>query len=89
MHTSHHSTQRQTTYSLALSLSLEQQARTRQAAAKMGRKKIIIKRLTEDRNRNVTFLKASIRCAHSRTGATTVVLTDSRTTTLFSVNTVS
>ncbi|KAH8086329.1 hypothetical protein HD553DRAFT_256814, partial [Filobasidium floriforme] len=24
----------------------------------MGRKKIIIKRLTEDRNRNVTFLKA-------------------------------
>ncbi|KAG7571375.1 hypothetical protein FFLO_00727 [Filobasidium floriforme] len=25
----------------------------------MGRKKIIIKRLTEDRNRNVTFLKAS------------------------------
>jgi hypothetical protein len=48
----------------------------------MGRKKIIIKRLTEDRNRNVTFLKASIRCAHSRTGAKTVVLTKSRTTTL-------
>jgi hypothetical protein len=54
-----HSIQRRPlpTYPLALSNN------RRRPAVKMGRKKIIIKRLTEDRNRNVTFLKASIRCA--------------------------
>lgn len=74
-------TQRQATYTNLPTRPLERQAQTR-PAVKMGRKKIIIKRLTEDRNRNVTFLKASIRCAHHRAGAKTVVLTKSQTTTL-------